>query len=300
MMIQRIITILILFSLLPVAFVSGQTTETIPETGYYLVRSNIDGAEVYFDNELMGVIESNKLLIEVPITIKPVYSTFSVTAPGYSTYNGTILRVPLPGETIDMRGNLKQNPITGTGTISIGCSPINTSVYLDSEFKGTIDYSGIMRINEVLPGQHVLLFEMDEYQTQEQFLYVNANMINQIQVELIPIPKGNLIVTSVPSGASVLINEVYQGITPLTLPGMNVDNYALLVRMPGYNDWIGSVYVPYNSTGQIEAVLDPLPTPTTKPTTQPTPIPTTPKTGVLPVMTLCALCLVSLISLRKI
>ncbi|MBN1167419.1 MAG: PEGA domain-containing protein [Methanospirillaceae archaeon] len=300
MMIKKVLTILVLFSILPVSFVAGQTTEIIPDTGYYLIRSNIDGAEVYFDNELMGVIESNKLLIEVPITTKPLYSTFSVTASGYSTYNGTILRVPLPGETIDMRGNLKQNPITGTGTISIGCSPINTSVYLDSVFTGTIDYSGIMRINDVAPGQHVLLFEMDGYEGQEQFLYVNANMINQILVELIPIPKGNLIVTSVPSGASVMIDEVYRGITPLTLPGMNVDNYDLIVSMPGYHDWIGSVYVPYNSTGQIEAVLDPLPTPTTKPTTQPTPIPTTPSAGVLPVITLCALCLVSLIYLRRI
>ncbi len=301
MKIKVLISIIILVSFLAIMIVSAQTEDNTTETGYYLIRSNIDGAEVYFDNELMGVIVDNKLTIEVPITSTPSYNTFSITAEGYTTYNGTILQVPLSGETISMRGNLKLKPITGNGTISIGCSPPGTSVFLDEVFLGVIDYSGVMRLSEIEPGQHVMRFEMTDYQPHEEYLYVTANIINQIRVELIPIPRGTLLVTSVPSGASVQIDGKYQGTTPLTLPGMDIRDYAIVASMAGYNDWSGSVSVLYNSTNPVEAILIPIPTPipTTPVTPTSTPIPTTPVSGPLPVMVVSALGLIGLWYQRK-
>ncbi|MDT8357905.1 MAG: PKD domain-containing protein [Methanomicrobiaceae archaeon] len=80
------------------------------EIGYYLIRSNIEGASVYFtdiSNETYyaGEIENGILNATIYLTATPLVS-YSVEKEGYLSYAGSIEVPPAPGETIDLPSKL--------------------------------------------------------------------------------------------------------------------------------------------------------------------------------------------------
>lgn len=48
---------------------------------------------------------------------------------------------------------------------------------------------------------------------------------------------GTLQITSDPQGANIFLDNVYQGITPLTISSLNAGTHTLVLRLPGYNDY---------------------------------------------------------------
>jgi hypothetical protein len=97
------------------------TTITTPATpdqiggdiGYYAVHSNVDGADVSFDNDVKGQIYKGNLVVRIYVTGTP-YKTFTVYKPGYIPFTGTIDQYPKKGETIDL--NVTLTPGTAVTT----------------------------------------------------------------------------------------------------------------------------------------------------------------------------------------
>jgi len=68
------------------------------DKGYYLVHCNIDGAEVYFDEDAKGIITNGTLLVSVYLTATP-YQNYSVSKEGYVTVDGPLHPYPAKDQT---------------------------------------------------------------------------------------------------------------------------------------------------------------------------------------------------------
>ena len=73
-----------------------------------------------------------------------------------------------------------------------------------------------------------------------------------------PVNHGNILINSNPSGAKVYLNDVYRGISPLSLNSLDVGYYQVKMVKSGYEDWSKKVYVYSSKTTNVSATLVPL------------------------------------------
>jgi hypothetical protein len=85
---------------------------------------------------------------------------------------------------------------------------------------------------------------------------------------------GSLAISSTPPGSEIYLDGAYRGITPLTIPDVQIGSHTLEVRNPEYTSWSTSVDIQAGSNVSLNATLVPVAVPTTIPTTVPTAIPT--------------------------
>jgi serine/threonine protein kinase len=108
--------------------------------------------------------------------------------------------------------------------------------------------------NELGPAQYSLEVQKEGYQPMQTALQVRAGNVIDQKVTLESLAKG-LLLTSRPAGGDVFINGAKQsGQTPLTLP-LAPGSYNLVVRMPGYEAYAGSVQVKDNIQTQLDVTL---------------------------------------------
>jgi hypothetical protein len=127
------------------------------DNGWYAVNCNVDGAQVYFDNEYKGEIQSGVLYVAVYTTGTP-YQTFRVEKDGYTTYYGDVTSVPEKGEVFDLYATL--NPTEPTqptliggdvGWYTVHCNVDGATVMFDNEVKGTIN-QGVLSVQVYTTG----------------------------------------------------------------------------------------------------------------------------------------------------
>jgi len=80
---------------------------------------------------------------------------------------------------------------------------------------------------------------------------------------------GTVSVSSSPSGAQVFLDDVYMGITPVTLPSVSPGSHIVLLKNPGYADWQATIMVQANQNTPVSATMTPA---TTEPTQGPLPL----------------------------
>jgi hypothetical protein len=107
-------------------------------------------------------------------------------------------------------------------------------------------------------------------------------------------PSGSMEITSAPAGATVMVNDIQRGITPLSLPDLPAGTYRVTFSHEGYSVFTTPVNVEAGRISEVAATLEPLPAPakviTTPavtvavPATTPmaTPVPTQKAPGFLP------------------
>ncbi len=97
---------------------------------------------------------------------------------------------------------------------------------------------------------------------------------------------GQIIITSSPSGAEVLINGQSKGVAnpTLTVYGISPSSYAVKCKLAGYSDYDTNVVLTASSVANVNCALQLAPTtpPTTAPSTPPTTAPTTPTEVLVP------------------
>jgi hypothetical protein len=90
--------------------------------GWYKVYCNVDGAQVTFDEKVMGVISQGSLSVPVYVTGTP-YKTLSVSAPGYIPYTSAVSQVPGTGETVSLYATLNPRQTTVPATTKAALPP---------------------------------------------------------------------------------------------------------------------------------------------------------------------------------
>lgn len=115
------------------------------DNGWYAVHSNVDGADVYFDNEYKGTIDAGVLYVAVYTTGTP-YQSFRVEKDGYTTYYGDVASIPGKAETFYLYATLNpvqptQAPVIGgdIGWYTVHANVDGATVQFNNEVKGTIN-----------------------------------------------------------------------------------------------------------------------------------------------------------------
>jgi len=277
---RLIIGIFLFFTMIAIPASLAQA-EIGGDQGVYEVRSNVDGASVYFDDTFIGYINQGVLDVPVSTTGTP-YKTYTVSKPGYVTYMAPILEVPAPGGTIVLHATLRLNPVVGLASLNILSTPPGATVYLDGVNEGQVPPSGVLIVDQVTPGNHAIEMQLSGFQTFTTEVTVNPNEVKIVRAVLIPQITGGISVTSVPTGASIYIDDQFRGASPVTVNDLTPGTHTVIVRLIGYQDWSTPVQVNAGVTIQVSASLAPA-VPVSTTSASPT------KAGGLPVIVFFAL-----------
>lgn len=71
---------------------------------------------------------------------------------------------------------------------------------------------------------------------------------------------GSISISSQPAGAEVYIDNIYYGITPVTVPSVAAGSRVVKLQMAGYTPWQATVQVNSGQVTPVEATLQPQPT----------------------------------------
>jgi len=179
---------------------------------------------------------------------------------GYEPYV-TITDVPAGGTTT-VEAVLK--PLSDVGTMQVKSAPGGADVYVDGIYRG----STATTVGNLASGSHFTLLKLVGYQDWSGLVTVRPGQVTildiplQVQTEM---NTGFIHIESMPSGASVYVDGVYQGVTqggnPLDLTGIPPGEHVLTLRIENYQDYTTRVLVQAGKTASVRASLVPLQAP---------------------------------------
>jgi hypothetical protein len=146
-------------------------------------------------------------------------------------------------------------PAAGQGAIHVMSDVIGASAVLHGPTGRELSQCETpCSFNNLNPGRYGLELKKDGYEPMQTALQVKAGDALDQKIRLESLAKG-LYVSSRPPGADVFINGAKQsGQTPATLP-LAPGQYNLVLRLPGYEAYAGSVQVKDNIQTTLEVEL---------------------------------------------
>lgn len=231
------------------------------DEGWIEVRCNVDGATVLFDGSPKGVTAGGSLTVPVYTTGTP-YSQVVVEKAGYTSYSGS-LTMPAAGQTITVYATLNPVPVPPTpvqyGSIYVQSQPSGAQVYFNGDYRGLAP----LTIRDVWPGTYTIGAEMDGYHKYSTPVTVASGSQSTVYCTLSPLDTfGSLYVVSTPSGASIYLDTIYEGRTPMTITHLAAGKHSLELDLTGYYDWRSTVSVPSGGTNTVSATMQPMPSST--------------------------------------
>ena len=147
------------------------------------------------------------------------------------------------------------------GSISVNTEPIGVDVYLDNQYQGLSP----LNINNVIRGNHTLVFNKEGYNSAAINIFVESNVVFDVMVTLTPgqgggleSSFGNIAIVTNPSNANLYLNRIYQGSTPMSIPNVAVGTHEIKVDLNGYYDFTQLVSVSAGETTSIYINLIPI------------------------------------------
>ena len=169
--------------------------------------------------------------------------SLTIRKPGY--YDSTETFTIYDGQTTSRAPGLTPYPQQPQyGSLQIDSEPAGAAVYLDNVYKGIEPATGAFYITDLAPGTYTLTLKMPDYQTWTQQVQVQAGIVNDIWPKLVPNPAGptpdttgQVFAYSTPAGANVYVDNVYKGITPVTLKDIPAGSHTVTFKLIGYQDY---------------------------------------------------------------
>ncbi|HTY15528.1 MAG TPA: PEGA domain-containing protein [Methanoregulaceae archaeon] len=241
-------------ALIPIP-VTLPTTPVVGENGYYSVNANVPGASVSLDNRNYGVAP-----VTIPVSTSGTPDhTISVAKPGYQTWSQYYPGNPPAGQTISVYATLTPN--VQTGTIYVSSSPSGATVTLDDGYDQGVTP---MTFYSVPTGSHNIRVTSPGYQQYSTNVVVSAGATSNVYATLTPNQQlGSISVSSIPIGAGLYVDTIYQGETNQIVGNLAVGSHTVMLREAGYQNWQTTVQVNSGQTTYITATLVPIQNPTT-------------------------------------
>jgi hypothetical protein len=246
---------------------SGQT---IPVTAYLTGIQSYGSISVISDPSGATAVLDGGSSQTTPCTftgVSPGSHTIYVSKSGYTGVSRTV--TVSGGSTTQVSVTL--NKIApDTGTIYVVSTPQGANAYVDGVYYGITPALA----TGLDPGNHQVRISLSGFQEWVGTVYVSSGATVTVTQTLrvgTPTPTqsptqpsgtGSVAVSSNPSGAQVFMDNIYQGITPLTIASVQSGTHSFLIKQAGYADWQVSEPVQSGQTTQIAATLSPLSTPT--------------------------------------
>lgn len=178
--------------------------------------------------------------------------TYGVSLDARDTCSGKVNRASM--------GNFITVTVPAT-TLSIVSNPPGAEVFIDTVLKGRTP----LTLSDTAIGNHRITISMDGYEEYSRNIIIEdatplsiAATLPRIvsQTTIRPPQNGSIAITSVPSGASVFIDDRYIGITPAIFPEILPGNHQVTLSLKGYDDWSHVVAVGSGQTAAVHAGLD--------------------------------------------
>ena len=242
-----------------------QLTEYFPlkkiiRAGSITVISDPVTAYVYMDGDYQG---------RTPLTlpkVPPGTHTLELDAGNYHDWKTTVTVAEGSDQTV--RATLSPIPSSTTGWIQVASTPPGATIRMDGVVQGQTPPSGVFTIPNVPAGDHLLSLQLPGFQDYATTVNVRAGTTSHVNAPLqsapvtTPVPEGGGIsVSSLPSGGNVFVDNVYRGVTPVTLSGISSGTHMIRVQLPGYRDFSMEVQVVSGTTTPVTASLEMIATP---------------------------------------
>jgi hypothetical protein len=158
-----------------------------------------------------------------------------------------------------------------SGTLAVTAVPTGASVFVDNVFKGVTP----LTLSDTPSGYHILRITAPGYEE-----YVTSATVEPGKTVLVhaalreggtvtpttavpptsvatspPRQNGSVAVTSVPNGATVTLDGIYQGTTPVIVPEVLPGNHNISLSYPGYASWEQTISVGSSQTFAVNANL---------------------------------------------
>jgi hypothetical protein len=187
--------------------------------GVVNITSNPSGAEIVADDKIRTEKTPAK------ISLKQGVHTIKVKKVGYIDAEKTIQIIRKSSKELSF--SLELVP----GTLSINVDPGGAKVYINGDYKGISP----LDIN-LKEGKYKLTISMENFKDYNSEVTVLSGKTKTITFSLLP-NLGTLNINSTPSFASVYINGISKGTTPLTLP-LPQGNFKVTLKKDCYNDYL--------------------------------------------------------------
>ena len=188
------------------------------------VSSYPAGADLFIDGVQRGT---------TPATfndILPGAHSVTITKPGYYGYYSDFSVTAGQPSTVDV--TLQPLP-SGNGIISVRSNPAGASIVLDGAATGKTTPHDFP---DIVPGYHTLALSMPEYTTYTKTVTVDSGATVTVTAQLTYQPKdGVVFISSVPTGASIYIDDQPKGITDTSLH-LKAGTYILKLSKEKYED----------------------------------------------------------------
>ncbi len=238
-----------------VTVTAGQTTPyhfaltPIPQPGSITVTSNPTYAYVYRDGAYKG---------RTPMTITDVSTgthIIEIDLNGYYDWKQTV-NVPAGGN-VAVHANLNPIPVS-PGYISVSSSPSGAQVYIDGAYNGLTPLAHA----STAAGTHTVTVRLSGYQDYTSTVDVRSATTSQAYASMIPGPSatGSVHVTTTPTGASIMIDNVLKGVSELTVSDLPAGTHTVTAQLAGYNDGTTTVTVTAGQTTNAALALSPVQT----------------------------------------
>jgi len=257
-----------------------------PNTGSLNVATTPKGADLYVDGRYLaqspGVIPG----------LAPGSHSVRLHKAGYDEYVNTVTVYAGQQTTVSVTMNPQQ---PGVGSIEVASVPPGSALYLDGNYMGLTPSGDYFDLTSLVPGYHSILLRQTDYQDFTQRVYVSGGGVATVNAKLTPIVPGptpdvtgQIVAASVPPGAEFYLDNVYRGITPLTLADIPAGSHVVTMKEAGYTDNVQTVTVIGGQSTAVAATL-----------TQPTPEATATKSPITVVPVVGAIVLVGAVLLLK-
>lgn len=223
-------------------------------SGAIQVSTNPSGATVTLDSSISRT---------APATftdVAPGVHTIVATLAGYNQVTGTVQ--VNPGQTAQATLTLSQTS-TSTGSARIASSPSGANIYLDGIYRGSTP----MTVGGLAAGAHGLVLRRVGYREYSATLTVPAGgtVEHRATLSSLSSSNGSVGIVSYPAGASVYLDDVYQGQTSpwdtLSLTDVAPGEHDLTLALGGYYDYVTTVTVASGREASVVATLADLPGP---------------------------------------
>ncbi len=241
------------------------------KTGTIFVDSVPQGADIKVDNMWQGQTPQQVGNLESG------YHTVKLQLSEYQTISQQVLITA--GQQTSIRQSLVKNPpeIT-TGSVAVSSTPPGASVSLNTDYQGVTPVSGSLDLTDITPGVYTITLTAPQRETFSSTITVIAGQVTPVQAELkspkVPSSQnGTLSVSSSPAGAQVLLENLYIGITPLTLSSVKPGQYELILKMEQYQDNVNQARIEGGMSTTVSVNMTPIQKPTTTPVPTQSPFP---------------------------
>ena len=211
--------------------------------GRLSVSSGPSGATIYLDGTDTG--------FSTPATLMGISAgshTVVLKKSGYLE-SSTSVNVAA-GQTASVSATLNVQPTTGS--INIKSTPAGATILLDGMNKGTTPAT----LTGISTGSHTIILKKSGYSDSSTSVTIAAGQTASVSATLIAqSTTGSINIKSTPPGATILLDGMNKGTSPVTLSGISTGSHTIILKKSGYSDSSTSVIIAAGQTASVSATL---------------------------------------------